>query len=489
MNDNTKLYLIALYLINGVGDKTIATLIEHYNSIDSIFLDDENDIINALKTLVSRNRNKTYNFTKRELLDKANRIVDDSHKRGIDIVSIFDDEYPFNLRQIDNPPYILYMKGNKKVLRRNSIAVVGTRAPQKSSTDYTFELASALSGLNITVVSGFAKGVDTAAHLGALSAGGNTIAVFGCGLERIYPAENARMYNKMIEHSLILSEFAVGSVPDRANFPRRNRIISGLTYATVMVEAAERSGALITTNYALEHGRDVFVAPYNETKSAFMGNHKLYKDGARIANSYVDIISDFDNILSADSEYVKMKNRYFNGGIINSNIATVESSIDNVYTLDYIDESYADTSELDYTENNIEDLQADKTAEIEDVDDRGSGYVGAGSTSGEAIERRSRGDRRSGGRRKTAADNNAETTKAVENIEPVKKEVEIDYSNFNDNEKLVLNVISKNHDVHIDTIAEHVGNIAMGELAMILMQLEIKGVIRQNPGKSYILEK
>ncbi len=437
MNENTKLYLIALYLISGVGNKTIAVLIDHYNSVENIFLDDESSIVNSLKTLISRHRNKNYNFTKTELLDKAARIIDDSYKRGIDIVSIFDEDYPFNLRQIDNPPYILYMKGNKKVLRRNSVAIVGTRQPQKSSMDYTFELASALSGLNITVVSGFAKGVDTAAHLGALSAGGNTIAVFGCGLERVFPAENARMYNKMIEHSLILSEFAVGTVPDRGNFPRRNRIISGLSYATVMVEAAERSGALITTNFALEHGRDVFIAPYDETKSHFMGNHKLYKDGARVANSYIDIISDLDNILSADNEYVKMKNRYFNGGIINSNNPTVESS------------------------NNINNFCRRKS-DIKSIDQPTIKKINEKPVAFEA---------------KVEVESKAEPPKQ-----------EIDYSSFNDNEKLVLDVISKNYDVHIDVIAEHVNNIPMGELAMILMQLEIKGIIRQNPGKSYILE-
>ncbi len=426
MNDNTKLYLIALYFISGVGDRTISILIDHYNSVENVFLDDEDSIVNALKTLINRNRNKTYNFTKTQLLDKAACIIEDSQKRGIDIVSIFDEDYPFNLRQIDNPPYILYMKGNKKMLRRNAVSIVGTRDAQKSSMDYAFELASGLSAMNITVVSGFAKGIDTAAHLGALSAGCNTIAVFGCGLERIYPAENTRMYNKMIEHSLIVSEFAVGSIPDRGNFPRRNRIISGLSYATVMVEAAERSGALITTNFALEHGRDVFIAPYDETKRNFMGNHKLYKDGARIANSYIDIIADLDNILSADSDYIKMKNRHFNGGIINSNNPTVESNNNNVRA-----KNIKTIAPKQSVEKNIE-----KPVEVE--------------------------------------------------IEPLKQE--IDYSSFNDNEKLVLDIISKKHDVHIDNIAEHV-NLAMGELAMILMQLEIKGVIRQNPGKSYVLEK
>ncbi len=434
MNDNTKLYLIALYLINGVGDKSISILLEHYNSIENIFLDDEKSIINSITTLISRNSNKTYNFTKRELLDKASRIIDDSQKHGIDIVSIFDQDYPFNLRQIEDPPYILYMKGNKKMLRRNAISIVGTRDPEKSSMDYAFELASALSGLNITVVSGFAKGIDTAAHLGALSAGCNTIAVFGCGLERIYPAANAHIYNKMVENSLILSEFAIGSVPNKSNFPRRNRIISGLSYATVMVQAPENSGALITTSRALEHGRDVFVAPYDETKSYFKGNHNLYKDGAKVANSYIDIIGELDYILSADNEYVKMKNRYFNGGIINSNNPTVES------------------------------INIAKSPSNGDIANFSAG-----------INNRKR-------TKKAVAEKSIEKP----NKDDTSKQ-NIDYANFNDDEKLVLDVISKNYDIHIDNIAEHV-NVPIGDLAMTLMQLELKGVIRQNPGKSYVLE-
>ena len=419
MNENTKIYLIALYCINGVGDKSIASLIERYSSIENIFLDDESGIVNILKTAVARNRN--YTFTKNEILDKANKIVEDSKKRNIEIISIFDKDYPFNLKQIDNPPYILYVKGNKNVLRRNSISIVGTRQPQKVSIDYAFELGSVLSALNITVVSGFAKGVDTASHLGALSANGNTIAVFGNGLDYIYPSENARIYDKMIEHSLIISEFPVGTMPDRSHFPRRNRIISGLSYATVMVEAAARSGALITTNFALEHGRDVFIAPYDETKNYFFGNHKLYKDGAIIANSAIDIINEFDDMFSVDSEYIKMKTRYFENGQINSN--NKKTNVDNV------NNSFIDN----------ENIISIKTKKEEHKEEH----------------------------------------------KEIKKEYDI--SLLTENEKSIFNTILKNNNIHIDDIARKL-NIPVNNISMTLMQLEIKGVIRQNPGKCYILE-
>ena len=161
-----------------------------------------------------------------------------------------------------------------------------------------------------------AKGVDREAHLGAISSLVNTAAVLGNGIDTVYPSENLKIYNKLIEKGIIVSEFEIGRKPDRTNFPRRNRIISGLSYAVVMVEAASKSGALITVDYALNQGRDVYIAPYDEKNSAYFGNHKLYKDGAKIAYNVMDILEDFDSIFSNDDDYVKMKLKYFEGGDI-----------------------------------------------------------------------------------------------------------------------------------------------------------------------------
>ena len=177
-------------------------------------------------------------------------------------------------------------------------------------------MASKLSSMNITVVSGMAKGVDREAHLGAISSHTNTAAVLGSGIDNVYPSENLKVYEKLIEKGVIVSEFEVGRKPDRMNFPRRNRIISGLSYAVIMVEAASKSGALITVDYALNQGRDVYIAPYDEKKSCYFGNHKLYKDGAKIAYSFIDILEDFDSIFSNDDDYTKMKLKYFEGGDI-----------------------------------------------------------------------------------------------------------------------------------------------------------------------------
>ncbi len=312
-NDNIKIYLIALNQIEKIGDRRIYELIKHYESVESIFEDKEKN----LKELIEKKfKFKVNDFSKNEILDKAENIIKKSKEYGIGILSLFDKEYPFNLKQIDNPPYILYYKGDLKKLRRNSVSIVGTRNPTKESKKYAFDIASKLSALNITVVSGMAKGIDKEAHLGAISSLVNTVAVLGNGIDIVYPSENVKVYNKLIESGIVISEFEVGRKPDRMNFPRRNRIISGLSYATIMVEASSKSGALITVDYALNQGREVYIAPYDEKLKEYFGNHKLYKEGAKIINDVNDILEDFDSIFSNDDDYLKMKLKYFEGGNI-----------------------------------------------------------------------------------------------------------------------------------------------------------------------------
>lgn len=422
MEEKNKRYLIALSCIEGVGDKSISSLIEHYSSIENIFSDDETSIAHTLKNVLTRNRGKNYNFKKSNILEKAEKIIEDSNKRKIEILSVFDSEYPFNLKQIENPPYVIYVKGSKKAVRRNSIAIVGTRHPQKESLAYAFEMGSVLSSLNITVVSGFAKGIDTSAHLGAITTFGNTIAVLGCGIDYIYPAENVKIFDKITETGLIISEFPIGTMPDRRNFPRRNRIISGLSYAVIMVEASSKSGALITTNYALEQGRDVFIAPYNEKKEAFYGNHKLFKEGAKIAENAFDIISEFDRILSVDEEYTKMRSKYFEGGRVKNNVSNK--------------------------------IQTEKRAQKE-----------------------------------------AYSIKKDQNSRDIRHNTDIYIDNdakndinFTSEENLIYNIVIKNKSIHIDDISQK-SDVPIDKLLMTLMQLEIKGAIKQEPGKYYTAEK
>lgn len=323
-NENIKTYLIALNQIEKIGDRRIYELIKHYESVESIFEDKEKN----LKELIEKKfKFKVNDFSKNEILDKAENIIKKSEEYGIKILSLFDKEYPFNLKQIDNPPYILYYKGDLKKLRRNSVSIVGTRNPTNESKKYAFDIASKLSALNITVVSGMAKGIDKEAHLGAISSLVNTAAVLGNGIDIVYPSENVKVYNKLIESGIVVSEFEVGRKPDRMNFPRRNRIISGLSYATIMVEASSKSGALITVDYALNQGREVYIAPYDEKLKEYFGNHKLYKEGAKIIYDITDILEDFDSIFSNDDDYLKMKLKYFEGGNISNEKNIKENKI------------------------------------------------------------------------------------------------------------------------------------------------------------------
>ena len=326
-SDNIKTYLIALNQIEKIGDRRIYELIKHYESVENIFEDKEKN----LKELIEKKfKFKINDFSKNEILDKAENIIKKSEEHEIKILSLFDKEYPFNLKQIDNPPYILYYKGDLKKLRRNSISIVGTRNPTNESKKYAFDIASKLSALNITIVSGMAKGIDKEAHLGAISSLVNTAAVLGNGIDIVYPSENVKVYNKLIESGIVVSEFEVGRKPDRMNFPRRNRIISGLSYATIMVEASSKSGALITVDYALNQGREVYIAPYDEKLKEYFGNHKLYKEGAKIIYDITDILEDFDSIFSNDDDYLKMKLKYFEGGNIPNKNDNIESKIINI---------------------------------------------------------------------------------------------------------------------------------------------------------------
>ena len=183
-------------------------------------------------------------------------------KHEIELINIKDKEYPEKLKNIDNAPICLYTLGNKKLLNQKSIAVVGSRVCSEYGKTISLGFSYLLAKNNVTVVSGLAKGVDSAAHIGTLQAKGQTIAVIGTGIDLIYPKENKNLMKSIIENDgLIVSEYPLGTEPNKVNFPRRNRIISGLSDGVLVVEARERSGALITVNYALEKGKNIYVVP------------------------------------------------------------------------------------------------------------------------------------------------------------------------------------------------------------------------------------
>ena len=212
-------------------------------------------------------------------------------KSGANLVTLNDALYPALLKElVDAPPY-LFVKGE---LRTDHVAValVGSRKASPYGLGTAARLAEELASQGATVVSGLARGVDAAAHRGALAQGGYTIGVLGCGIDVVYPYENRRLYAEMAEQGAIVSEFPPGTRPLAENFPRRNRIISGLCRAVVVIEAAEKSGSLITAHYALEQGRDVFAVPGNVTQAGSRGTNWLIKQGAKLVETAADILED-----------------------------------------------------------------------------------------------------------------------------------------------------------------------------------------------------
>ncbi|MBN2491863.1 MAG: DNA-processing protein DprA [Planctomycetes bacterium] len=212
---------------------------------------------------------------------------------GIRILTREDGDYPLLLREVKGAPPVLYVRGSLDAGRdAPAVAVVGTRRPTPYGRNVARQLGRQLGRAGITVVSGLARGVDAAAHEGALEGGGRTVAVLGCGLDRCYPPEHDRLLEAVARAGAVLSEFPLGSLPLAGNFPRRNRIISGLVRGVVVVEAAERSGSLITARLALEQGREVFAVPGPITSAVSRGAHALLRQGARLVGGAEDIFEE-----------------------------------------------------------------------------------------------------------------------------------------------------------------------------------------------------
>jgi DNA processing protein len=200
--------------------------------------------------------------------------------------------YPPLLEEIYDPPLILYTRGQIEVLKKTCLAVVGARKPTIYGLHIAQAIAADLGGRGITIVSGLARGIDAAAHRGCVEAGGNTVAVLGCGIDVVYPREHRRLADVITQKGLLLSEFPPGTPPAPHNFPARNRIISGLTAGTLVVEATEHSGSLITARLAMEQNREVYAVPGNITAPQSYGPNFLIKQGARLVQSWKDIVEE-----------------------------------------------------------------------------------------------------------------------------------------------------------------------------------------------------
>ena len=224
--------------------------------------------------------------------DCAQQAVRQAERRGIRLLTCFDPAYPPLLQNISDPPTVLWMRGDPDVLSAPAVAVVGARAATPAGVNVARRLGSDLAAAGLVVVSGLARGVDGAAHAGALSAGGRSVAVLGCGVDVAYPAEHDHLARELATTGAVISELPPGSPPLAHHFPLRNRIISGLVRAVVVIEAGERSGSLITAKSALEQGRDVLAVPGNVASGRYRGCHALIKDGARLVETVEDVLEE-----------------------------------------------------------------------------------------------------------------------------------------------------------------------------------------------------
>lgn len=227
------------------------------------------------------------------------------HAAGIRVLTWEDTDYPSLLRHIHNPPVLLYVRGSLEPADEWAVAVVGTRRASVYGREVTRRLAGDLAASGITIVSGLARGIDTQAHKAALEAGGRTIAVLGHGLDRVYPSENRKLAREIAQHGALVTEYALGVPPEGGNFPARNRIISGLSLGAVVVEAGENSGALITADFAVEQGREVFAVPGNIFHRGAAGTNRLIQQGAKAVTSVIDVLEELNLTMVAQHREVQ----------------------------------------------------------------------------------------------------------------------------------------------------------------------------------------
>jgi DNA processing protein len=281
-------YWLALNFVPGVGAIFIKRLLDRFQTPEAVFQASMKELLEVeglgVKVASEIRKGPSEQAVKNELSSLE--------KSGGRMITLKDEVYPPRLRDIYDPPALLYLKGELKKEDELAVSIVGSRKTTPYGRWITEKISQTLVRYGVTIVSGMARGVDSVAHWGAISGGGRTLAVLGCGVDVVYPPENRNLFAKIIEQGAVLSEFPMGSPPEGGHFPKRNRIISGLSMGVVVVEAGPDSGSLITANFALEQGREVFAIPGNVGAGGSRGTNRLIKDGAKLVESSEDILEE-----------------------------------------------------------------------------------------------------------------------------------------------------------------------------------------------------
>ncbi len=286
------LHTVWLSLSCTPGLETFSKLLNRFSSPEKIYDADGESIASCIGS-----RSSDYNLLIDKSLERTKRIIDFCKRKNIGILTYFDDNFPENLRKIKNPPVLIYYRGVLPDFNNETfISIVGTRLLTEYGKKNAFSVSCDLARAGAVIVSGMAIGIDGVAHSGALAAGKKTVAILGCGIDICYPIHHRKLAQNIVKCGCVITEYAPGTRPDRHNFPTRNRLISGLSDATLLIEGRERSGALITARRALEQRRFVYALPGNVGNANSEASNLIIKNGAKLFTSADDIVRDFDKI-------------------------------------------------------------------------------------------------------------------------------------------------------------------------------------------------
>lgn len=279
---------LALNMISGIGNSVFKNLLEKFSQPEAVFEASLSELmqVEGIRKEIARR------IVKREFASDPEEELRQIEKCNARIIPYKDPGYPPFLKEISSTPVLLYAKGKDIPVHQTFVAIVGSRSPTHYGIKTAEALAAGLAIRGVGVVSGLARGIDSAAHRGCLMGKGFTIAVMGTGIDRVYPASNRQLSERIVEEGTLITEFPIGSPPEPRNFPIRNRIISGMSEGVVVVEATKKSGSLITASFALDQGREVFAVPGSVDSFKSMGTHFLIKQGARLVENADDILDE-----------------------------------------------------------------------------------------------------------------------------------------------------------------------------------------------------
>ncbi len=282
---DAKLYWVGLNLVKGIGSVRFKALVEAFGSPEAAW----NTTPEAWRE-IGLSQKITESFQRVRKGVSLDQISERLQALGVEVLTWEDNGYPRHLKEIDQPPPVLYVRGTLLPEDDWAVAIVGTRRVTAYGRQVADDMATVLAHSGVTIVSGLARGIDSIGHQSAINAGGRTLAVLGNGVDMVYPPENRRLASQIIDHGALVSDYPLGTQPDGINFPPRNRIISGLSLAVIIVEAGLTSGALITATFAAEQGRDVFAVPGNINAPQSQGTNRLIRDGAQPLLSPQDVL-------------------------------------------------------------------------------------------------------------------------------------------------------------------------------------------------------